>query len=431
MSDNFLSSFLGALQASLSVLLVIFYGVIASQYKLLDGPSAKKISAACVRLFLPALLITRVGSELQAGTGTRYIPILIWAILYSQVSIGIGLLAVKFWKFPAWVTPAVAFNNTTSLPLLLIESLSSTGILDRLLLDGDSTEEAINRAQSYFLVCAIVGNCFTFAIGPRLIDSENAPGNDKDSDDGSDANDRNQDGDDAERGSINDDELTSLLPHRVRKAGGATHKRIFFIGNQKWEKLSPRTQDVLVFLFDFLNAPLLGAVLGAIIGLTPPLHRAFFNDSNDGGFLNAWLTSSLKKIGELFVTLQVVVVGVSLSSSLRKMKRGEDNGLPLLPTALVLLVRLVLWPVISIAVVWLLATKTNTLQQDPILWFTMMLMPTGPPAMKLIAMAEVNGAGEDDKMVISKVLTLAYACSPLLALTVVGSLYSSEAAIRL
>src|SRR5689334_879261 len=97
-------------------------------------------------------------------------------MLYSLISIAIGLLAVRFLRFPAWVTPAMAFNNTTSLPLLLIESLSSTGILDRLLLDEDSTEAAINRAQSYFLVCAIVGNCFTFAIGPRLIDAENAPG---------------------------------------------------------------------------------------------------------------------------------------------------------------------------------------------------------------------------------------------------------------
>jgi len=379
---------------------------------------------------------------------------------------GLGLLTVKFLKFPAWVTPAIAFNNTTSLPLLLTESLSSTGILDGLLLDGDSTEDAINRAQSYFLVCAIVGNCLTFAIGPRLIDAENAPGDKEERDDDCDEENgsphpaQGQGGHDTERVSINDDELTSLLPHRVRNAGGKAHKRVFFIGRQNWKKLSPRAQDVLIFLFDFLNAPLLGAVLGAIIGLTPSLHCAFFNDSNDGGFLNGWLTSSLKKIGELFVTLQVVVVGVSLSSSLRKMKRGEDKGLPLLPTVFVLVVRLVLWPVISIAVIWVLATKTNTLQQDPILWFTMMLMPTGPPAMKLIAMAEVNGAGEDDKMVISKVLTvstftpakviwmisvhkefrtadivaillqLAYACSPLLALTVVGSLYSSEAAIR-
>lgn len=327
-----------------------------------------------------------------------------------MVSIGIGLLAVKFLKFPAWVTPAVAFNNTTSFPLLLIESLRSTGILDRLILDGDSTEKAISRAQSYFLVCAIVGSCFTFAIGPRLIDAENAPGEQNDDEDEPDADDEADEVDDAaERGSINDDgELTSLLPHRVRKAQGRAHRQVFFIGRRHWERMSPRAQEGLILLFDFLTAPLLGAVLGAIIGLTPPLHRAFFNDSNDGGFLNAWLTSSLRKIGELFVTLQVVVVGVSLSSSLRKMKRGEDKGLPLLPAAFVMVLRLIVWPLVSIAVIWLLATKTNTLQEDPILWFSMMLMPTGPTAMKLIAMAEVSGAVEDDKMVISKVLTVSY-----------------------
>ena len=69
-------SFLGALQASVSMLLVIFYGVVATQFKLLDKGSATKISTVCVRLFLPALLITKVGSELHADRGTRYIPIL-------------------------------------------------------------------------------------------------------------------------------------------------------------------------------------------------------------------------------------------------------------------------------------------------------------------------------------------------------------------
>ncbi len=76
MPEGFLASFLGAVQACLSILLVIFYGVLATQFKLLDGPSAKKISKVCVRMFLPALLITKVGSELHADTGTRYIPIL-------------------------------------------------------------------------------------------------------------------------------------------------------------------------------------------------------------------------------------------------------------------------------------------------------------------------------------------------------------------
>ena len=75
-SDGLLSAFLGALQASLAVLLTISYGVIAAQWKLLDGHSATSISKICVRMFLPALLITKVGGELHLDTAVRYVPVL-------------------------------------------------------------------------------------------------------------------------------------------------------------------------------------------------------------------------------------------------------------------------------------------------------------------------------------------------------------------
>jgi hypothetical protein len=78
-------------------------------------------------------------------------------------------------KFPVWVTLAMPFNNTTSLPLLLVQSLEATGILERLIVREETASEAIERAKSYFLVCAIVGNCLTFAVGPRLLDAEHAP----------------------------------------------------------------------------------------------------------------------------------------------------------------------------------------------------------------------------------------------------------------
>lgn len=88
----------------------------------------------------------------------------------------------------------------------------------------------------------------------------------------------------------------------------------------------------------------------------------------------------------------------------------------------------------------MLIEKTDLLDDDPVLWFTLMLMPTGPTAMKLMAMAEVDDAEEEDKMSISRVLMVrvklyyqardyanrlsqsSYLVSPLLSLTVVGSL---------
>ena len=81
MPGSLVASFLGALQASLSVLLIISYGVIASQFDLLKASSGKDISKLCVRLFLPALLITNVGNELHLDTAIRYVPILSMSVL--------------------------------------------------------------------------------------------------------------------------------------------------------------------------------------------------------------------------------------------------------------------------------------------------------------------------------------------------------------
>jgi predicted permease len=77
--SGLLSSFLAAIQASCSVLLVIFYGGLAARWKLLDNASGKAISRICVKFFLPALLLTKIGSELHAGSADRYVVILIWA----------------------------------------------------------------------------------------------------------------------------------------------------------------------------------------------------------------------------------------------------------------------------------------------------------------------------------------------------------------
>ncbi|KAK5002797.1 hypothetical protein LTR39_006596, partial [Cryomyces antarcticus] len=178
MASDIVVPFLGALQASLAVLLTISYGVIAAQFILLSEKSAKEISKTCVRLFLPALLIVNVGSQLHLDTAMKYVPVLVWAITYNVLSMLLGLVVTRIFKLPAWVTPAIAFNNTTSLPLLLVQSLDATGILGTLLMSSsDSSSDAVARAKSYFLVNAMVGNSLTFALGPKLLNGqeEDAP----------------------------------------------------------------------------------------------------------------------------------------------------------------------------------------------------------------------------------------------------------------
>ena len=422
-----LTSILSAIQASLSVLLVIFYGGLAAHFKLLDGPSTKAISKVCVKIFLPALLFAKIGSELHIGSANRYGIILIWAIAAHFVSFLIGITAHYVLKMPNWITCAIMFNNTTSYPLLLIQSLQETGILSHLITD-EPTRDAIERAKSYFLVFATVSSCLTFAVGPRLIDDEHAP----DPPDDKDNEDYGEDGLEQDDEEVGLDEETPILSwsHRASRASvsffpsrplaedplsrpfSTYDRRPSVIPKRQWITLGPRTKWWLLFLFDFLNAPILGASVGAVVGLVPALHRAFFNDTDEGGIFTAWLTVSLQTVGSVFVPLPVVIAGVSLYLAVKHARThassvdGQENSIPWATIIFVLVIRFVVWPVMSIALIYAVVKETDVLGSDPMLWFAMMLMPTGPPAMKLITMVQVSDAAEEDEHKIAKLLTV-------------------------
>ncbi|CAO2650186.1 Nn.00g014780.m01.CDS01 [Neocucurbitaria sp. VM-36] len=451
-----LSSFVAAVQASLSVLLVISYGGIAAKLGLLDSSNGKAISKICVKMFLPALLLIQIGTELHLGSAHRYLIILAWAFICHLISFAIGVFAHLVFGLPDWVTAAIMFNNTTSYPLLLIQSLNETGILGSLIVGDDTTGAMIGRAKSYFLVFATVSSCLTFAVGPRLIDSEHAPEPDDDKtldgeeEDHGDANGRDVEGGGSAWPPTEQTRLLSPQPHQRQHSRHESvvaitffpsapkfttvKRRPFYIPHPHWADLSPRTQWWLLFFYDFLNAPLLGAVLGVVIGLTPPLHRAFFDSTYNGGIFTAWLTESWKNIGSLFVPLPLIVAGISLYTSYQEAKQGDGSrtSIPRATTAFILVVRFVLWPIFSIGVIYAIVQHSGrhgVLSSDPMLWFAMMLMPTGPPAMKLITMVQVSDAGVDDERRIAKILTVSYIISPILAITVVGALRASQAAI--
>jgi len=113
------------------------------------------------------------------------------------------------------------------------------------------------------------------------------------------------------------------------------------------------------------------------------------------------------------------------------MKNGEESGpLPWKPMSIITIVRFFIWPALSIPIIWALASKTNLLSDDPMLWFALMLMPVGPPALKLTALADVSGADDNEQMSIAKFLTLSYIISPILAIAVVGAVTAAQDAAK-
>ncbi|RJE24340.1 Auxin Efflux Carrier superfamily [Aspergillus sclerotialis] len=404
MSENgFIAPLIGALQACVSVLLTMSYGVLARRLKLIREQSINDMGALGVKLFLPALLIINLGKQLHLGSAMNYLPVLAWSATYTVTSIGFGHILSRTFKLPPWVTPACTFNNTTSLPLLLLQSLESVGSLKMILQGKDTMHDAIERAQSYFLVCAVVSKTVGYVVGPRMLYSNDGE---------EDAYfEQHQNGaseePDSPRSQGQVDEETSLLPERAQVARSKVGNRMKTFGGYISSFFPTRVKKELMAPFESPSADvtILCALTGVLIGLLPPLHKAFFNHYMEGGVLNAWLTSSIKNIGMLFTTLQIFIVGCKLGVSLERMRASSGSGkIPVTAIVTIFLIRLVVWPAISIPVIYGLAKKTNLVQDDPILWFSMMLMPAGPPALIISGLAELAKISEVERMAIAKTL---------------------------
>jgi hypothetical protein len=129
MSSGIWQCFLGALQASVSVLLTMSYGVIASRFRLLRESSSRDINKLCVRVFLPALLITNVGNKLSSDSVGGVIPVLVMYSSYDTMSNEQGL-------------------NTYSLGYCLYDFLHGSGILVAKSVEGEvdnHTEDSDNE----------------------------------------------------------------------------------------------------------------------------------------------------------------------------------------------------------------------------------------------------------------------------------------------
>ncbi|KAL2842420.1 auxin efflux carrier, partial [Aspergillus pseudoustus] len=438
---SLLTSFLGALQACVSVLFTLGYGALTRHFGLIQTSSIHDVSGLGVKVFLPALILVHLGEQLKLDNAMNYLPVLVWAITYTSMSILLGHLASRLLKLPRWVIPACAFNNTTSLPLLLLQSLESVGSLKMILQDGDSVSNAIARAQSYFLLCGVISKTIGYAVGPAMLthaDGDSEQGQEH----GTEEHEHEHEHDtEAQNGHATADagaeEEMPLLRGRANKSSGGfltklkrwTRKAIFvFPKRLKQNVLTP-------FDTPLADVAIICTLLGAVLGLVPQLHKAFFNSYEEGGIFNAWLTSSIKNIGKLFTTLQIFIVGCELGVSFEKIQDGSreggrDSNPGWKAILTIFLVRLVIWPALSISIIYGLAKNTSVLRSDPVLWFSMMLMPAGPPALVIQGLAELAKVSEVQKMTIAKTLTIMYMLSPCISFTITGALEASKAALQ-
>ncbi|KAH7341141.1 auxin efflux carrier [Rhizoctonia solani] len=336
--SNLLDVAAGSAEASIAVLLVLGFGYYAQREGWVNEEGESQISRLCVTVFLPALLFTQIGPHATPHNLFDYGIIVIFSVFAMLVSYLVGVTSRRALKSPRWTVAAFIFNNATSLPLLLLDSLEKTGTI-RIVIgkDGGSVADAVTRGRTYLLIAALVGNMGRFAFGPDIM----GPKQNNDSDFPGDLS-------ATFRPAPAESETTPLL----------STARIQNTASRAWPSIKNAVRKTWAWLKDALNPPLIAAIIAIAFGLISPLHYAFFKK---GEPLNATVTTSVDYLGKLYTALQMFVLGSKLRS-----KAGDK--LPILSTTILFVHRFIVMPVIMIGMVYFLrSTWPSFVEQDPML----------------------------------------------------------------
>ncbi|CCM05453.1 uncharacterized protein FIBRA_07673 [Fibroporia radiculosa] len=399
-----LETFLGALQGTVSVLLTFLAGYIVARRGTVDQATIKHISNLCTSLFLPSLLVVQMGPELTASSLARYWIIPLWGLATTVLAHLVGWAGQRLFGLKHWTIVACGRPNSNALPLLLLQSLEATGVLELLSADGENVAETLRRAQSLLLLNAVVQQVLTFQFAPAVLlldDGHSKP-----------LPDALRPGPGRLLPIVQDEERVGLLgdqedDERDEDAVGGNGIGdalipIAEIPDMHWPKpIAPLAKPVKL-VWSYMSAPLIGAIIAFILGMIPPLHREFLVK---GGIFYASITQSAKNLGGIFIALQTFSVGAELG-----LVPSSNPGY--FQTIWVLLVRFIVMPALGLLFVWATAGR-GLYVHDPLVWFLLVLIPAGPSAMLLMNVAAMVNI---DQGPIAGYLTVAYLLSPLMAI---------------
>ncbi|KAI0769451.1 auxin efflux carrier [Trametes elegans] len=402
-----LNTFFGAFQGSLSVLLTLLAGYIMARKCYLDHKTVRDVSKLCTTLFLPCLIVEEMGPQLTVSKLRDVWIIPLWGLASTLLAHAVGWVGKRLFKLPYWTIAASGRPNSNALPLLLLQSLQSTGVLDTLSQPGESVSKTLDRAKSLILLNAIIQQTFTFQFTPSIMQRDDGH---KHADSDPESQDRLRPGPGRLTPVVQDQERVGLLDDHDHDSGdtertgtGYSHALddIADRPDIHWpERLRP-LEKPLKKVWSGMSPPLIGAIIALVIGIIPPLNRQILDQD---GALYTSITQSVANLGELFVVLQTFTVGAELA-----IVPSTNPGV--LATSWVLFVRFIIMP--AVALLFVFGTAGRGLYvDDRLVWFLLVLIPAGPSAMLLVSVAELVDISQG---AIAGYLTIAYMVSPLMA----------------
>ncbi|CAB5183794.1 auxin efflux carrier [Rhizophagus irregularis] len=401
---NIYSLFLSSIQSTSQVVLLCLTGYVAASLGVINNSIQKSLSQLIIKIFMPCLLLSNIAADIDLDTLIRLWPMPTLYILFFILSGALGLIGGKLLKLDVsstkFMMTGIMFNNVTSLTLGLLEGIESTDAINILLRDKlDSPKEAVKRGMSYILLATLFGNLSRWSVGTYLLKKES-------SQDEIVITERQQ------LPVFNDDneqqrQTHSLVSERtplIFKSIKSIEKKGVNIGVRIMNFL----RRILKPIGEIMNPPLYAALFALIIGTIPFLKGTFFGVDAPLYFL----TRTAEQLGTISVPLTLLTLGAQVKTL------PSENGKELVPQILyVTLSRFVIMPIIGTIIV--VYTKDYFLV-DPMFWFILMSMSSGPPAVNCMNLAQITGNFQGE---MATLLFYTYAAvGPLMAILVMAML---------
>ncbi|CAG8445096.1 6236_t:CDS:2 [Ambispora gerdemannii] len=350
----FLHLLILSVQSSSLILLVAVTGYCCAKYGILNASAQKGLSQLTIKLLMPCLLFAQVAESIDADTLLQLWPLPIFFIIISLISGLLGLIGGKIFNFSSsqtrFVATGIIFNNVTSLPIGLIQSLVATEAISFLLWgDHDTPKKAAARGISYALLNTLLANILRFSFGTWLLKKEGNIDNNR----------------------ITDVEQVNTENTPLLSSSHQTFRAPF--------------SNLIYKIKEFMNPPLYAALIAIIVGTIPTIKSLFFKDST---IFYIVITRPAQYIGDIAIPLTILLLGAQLNN-LSSSKSREILGI----ISYIMTCRFIIMPIIGI----LLVVMTREWYfKDPMLWFVMMMTASGPSAINIMNMAQITGTFQEE-----------------------------------
>ncbi|CAG8569959.1 9978_t:CDS:2 [Ambispora gerdemannii] len=393
-------------QSSMLILLLCLIGYWCARIGIITTTVQKGLSELIITILMPSLLFSQVGSGIDAVAIIHLWPIPVFLYLFATISGSLGLLGGKLFSFNStetkFVTASIIFNNLTHLSMGLIQNLGTTEAMQLLLWnEQDTPEKARTRGVSYTLLATLIGNLLS--LGTYLLRKEPQNEDDENNDlaralqvDEESARTAH-----ISRKIVNEGSISESTP--LLNPASSSHAKNF-------STASRRVRDVISNVETIMNPPIYAAIAALIVGTNPFLKSLFFGKNAP---LYPIITKSMIFLGNASTPLTLLVLGAQLSN-LSRSKSGKMFS----AISWVMIARFMIMPFIGISLVMM---TRGWFLDDPMFWFVLMMLASGPSAINCINVTQLTGAFQEE---MAALLIYSYiAVIPTLTVTVMTMFY--------